>query len=95
MLYYRGSVPTKEGQAAISAETLEREIARGFKVRGMFRKRLGYFVDGIAIGSEEFIRAEIRRMREEGRYKRRKNPIPQLGGVHLSLREQRSTVVIF
>ena len=95
LLYYRGSVPTKVGQAAIPQEILEKEIARGFKTRGMYRKRLGYFVDGLAIGSEEFLRSQIDRMREEGRYPRRKNPIPQLGGVHLSLREQRGTAVIF
>jgi len=93
--YYRGSVPTKEGQAAISAEVLEGEVARGFERRGMFRKRLGYFVDGLAVGSEAFIREQLARMREEGRYRRRKNPIRQLGGVHLSLREQRSNAIVF
>ena len=95
LLYYRGSVPTKEGQAAISQDVLEREIARGFRSRGMFRQRLGYFANGLAIGSEEFIRAQINRMREEGKYFRRRNPIPQLDGVHLSLREQRSTEILF
>lgn len=94
-LYHRGSVPTKEGQAAISAEVLERERARGFEARGMYLKRLGYFVDGLAIGTESFIREQLGRMREEGRYQRRKNPIPQLGGIHLSLREQRSNAVVF
>jgi len=95
LLYYRGSVPTKEGQAAISQEILEAEIARGFNVRGMFRKRLGYFVDGMVIGTEEFLREEIQKLREAGVYRRRKNPIPQLGGIHHSLREQRGTSVIF
>ena len=88
-MYYRGAVPTKEGQAAISQEVLREEIARGFKTRGMYRKRLRYFVDGLAIGSESFIREQLVRMREDGTYRRRKNPIPQLGGVHLSLRAQR------
>ena len=94
-LYYRGSVPTREGQAAISQEVLEKEAARGFAVRGMYRKRLGFWVDGLAVGSEAFIREQLARMREEGIYRRRKHPIPQLGGVHLSLREQRSTAVVF
>jgi len=95
LLYYRGSVPTKEGQAAIPYEILGKEIARRFKTRGMYRKRLGYFVDGVAIGSERFICSQIAWLREEGRYKRRKNPIPQLGGVHLSLREHRGAAVVF
>ncbi len=94
-LYYRGSVPTREGQAAISQEVLEKEAARGFAVRGMYRKRLGYWVDGLAVGSETFIREQLARARKEGLYRRRKHPIPQLGGIHLSLREQRSTAVVF
>lgn len=94
-LYYRGNVPTKPGQAAISQRVLDEEIARGFDTRGMYRKRLGYFVDGLAIGSERFIRDQIARMRDEGRYLRRRHPISQLGGVHLSIREQRSTAVVF
>jgi REP element-mobilizing transposase RayT len=89
LLYYRGAVPTKEGQAAISEEILEREIVRGFSSSGFYRKRLRYFVDGLAVGTEEFIRDQLNRMREEGRYRRRRNAIPQLGGIHLSLREQR------
>ena len=95
LLYYRGSVPTKEGQAAISTEVLEREIARGFTSSGFYRKRLRYFVDGLAVGTEEFIRDQLNRMQEDGRYLRRKNPIPQLGGIHRSLREQRGTAFEF
>ena len=94
-LYYRGSVPTREGQAAISQEVLKAEEARGFGTRGMYRKRLRYWADGVAVGSEAFIREQLARMREEGLYLRRKHPIPQLGGVHLSLREQRSTAITF
>lgn len=94
-MYYRGTVPTKPGQRAISQAVLNKEIARGFAVRGLYRKRLGYFVDGLAIGTEVFIRDQLTRLREEGQYQRRKNPIPQLGGIHLSLREQRSTVATF
>ena len=90
-LYYRGSVPTKEGQAAISPEVLKAEEARGFTSRGMYRKRLRYWVDGLAVGSEAFILEQLGKLREARYYRRRKNPIPQLGGVHLSLRAQRST----
>ncbi len=95
LLYHRGAVPTKEGQAAISREVLEREVARGFRSRGMYRKRLGYWVDGLAVGSEGFIREQLAELRERGFYRRRKNPIEQLGGVHHSLREQRSHAVVF
>ena len=94
LLYHRGAVPTKEGQAAISREVLEREASRGFESRGAYLRRLGYFVDGLAVGTEEFIRGQLAVMRQEGRYIRRKHPIPQLGGIHLSLREQRSTAIV-
>jgi len=94
-LYHRGNVPTKPGQAAIPQEVLEEEEARGFKRRGMFRKRLGYFVDGLAIGSEELLREQLNRLREQGCYRRRRNPVPHLGGIHHSLREQRSTAIVF
>ncbi len=94
-LYYRGSVPTKSGQKAISQRVLEQEIARGFTVHGLYRRRLRYFVDGLAIGSESFLREQIAQLRESGHYLRRRHPIPQLGGIHLSLREQRSTAVSF
>jgi hypothetical protein len=80
---------------AIPTQVIEAEEARGFKTRGLYRKRLGYFVDGVAVGTEEFIRSRLVVMREMGSYQRRKNPISQLEGVHFSLREQRSTAVVF
>jgi len=95
LLYLRGNIPTKEGQAFIPDWILAQEEARGFKVRGIYRKRLGYFVDGLAVGTDQFIRSHLATMREVGLYKRRKNPIAQLDGVHYSLREQRSTAVVF
>jgi hypothetical protein len=64
-------------------------------IRGMYRKRLRYFVDGLVIGSEGFIRKQIDALHDKGQYLSRQNPIPHLNGVHLSLREQRSTIVGF
>ncbi|MCF7957955.1 MAG: hypothetical protein K9M57_05845 [Phycisphaerae bacterium] len=89
-LYYRGRVPTKKGQAAISQAIVEHEKALGFKTPGMYRERLRYFVDGVVLGSEEFVRDYLVKLKKEGYYLRRKNPIPQLAGVHATLREQRS-----
>jgi len=94
-LYYRGSVPTKPGQSVIPDHVVEAEEKRGFAVRGVYRRRLGYFVDGLVVGTEEFIRSQLRLLREAGVYQRRRNPIPQLGGVHFTLREQRSTTIVF
>ncbi len=52
-------------------------------------------MDGLFIGSEEFIRKHLDVLREDGYYAKRKHPIPQLEGLYLSLREQRSTAVSF
>ena len=95
MLYYRGRVPTREGQQAISEEILEQEKARGFKVSGVYSRRIGYFVDGIAIGTEDFIRERLSLMRERGQYLRRRHPVSHLNGLAFTLREQRSNAVVF
>jgi putative transposase len=97
-LYYRGNIATKDTKKVtvlISDEVLEREKERGFAVSGMYRKRLRYFVDGMALGGEGFIRQQIRQVRDRGEYVRRVNPIKQLKGVHLTLREQRGHAVAF
>jgi len=94
LVYYRGEVPTQEGQVAIAQRILKEEAARGFEASGVYRRRLRYFVDGLVVGSEGFIRKHIDVLRDEGAYAKRKHPIPQLEGL-LSLREQRSTAVSF
>jgi hypothetical protein len=94
-LYYRGNVPKRTGQEIVSDRIVEQEVERGFKVRGIYRKRLGYFVDGMVVGTEESIRSQLTMMREAGLYQRRKNPIAQLDGIHFTLREQRSTTIVF
>jgi REP element-mobilizing transposase RayT len=88
-IYYRGSVPTKDNQAAISKRLLAQEEARGFAAEGLFTKRIRHFTDGVVIGSEEFVQEKLNKLREAGQYLRRKNPVPQMDGVHTSLRPQR------
>ncbi len=56
---YRGNVPTKEGQAAISDRVLAQEVASGFTVRGVYLRRFGYFVDGVAIGTDVFLHEQL------------------------------------
>ena len=92
-LYHRGNVPTKPGQSKISDSILAEEAARGFTVSGIYLKRFRYFADGLAIGSETFLREQLSHLRDIGYYKRRVHPIVQPEGLHLSLREQRSHAV--
>ena len=95
LLYYRGAVPTKESQVFISEEIIKEEEDRGFEVSGVYKKRLRYFVDGVMLGTEEFIRQRLNQMRDSGQYKYRRNPAIHLDGIHLTLREQRSHAVSF
>jgi REP element-mobilizing transposase RayT len=89
--YYRGNVPSKERQQAIPDRIILEEEAQGFASQGLFRKRLRYYVDGMVVGGEEFVRSHLERLRSSGHYRRRCNPISQAGGLASSLREQRGT----
>jgi REP element-mobilizing transposase RayT len=91
-IYYRGGVPTGENQAPISKRILAEEEARGFSAEGLFTRRIRHFTDGLVIGSEEFIKEKLKKLRVAGQYLRRKNPVPQTAGVHMALRPQRSNV---
>ncbi len=79
LLYWRGAVPTREGQAAIPEEIIEEEEARGFRERGCFRRRLAYYRDGLVVGSSEFVADMLGVARESGFYRRRKHPIRNRG----------------
>jgi len=90
LLYHRGAVATNEKQGVIPAALERRETERGYGRPGLLRRRLRFVTDGIAIGGWDPVHALLKRYREEGLYRRRRNPIPQLGGLLFSLREQRS-----
>ena len=93
-LYYRGAVPTREGQAAIPRWILHQEQRRGFTRAGAFRRRLRFLTDGLAVGPAAKVAQLLETYRQQGRYRRRRHPIPQLGGVMFSLREQRSNAFV-
>jgi putative transposase len=97
-LYYRGNIATqgrKKEEVLLSDAIIAEEQRMGFAVSGMYRRQLRYFVEGIALGSEGFIRRQIQRLREEGRYLRRVHPVEQLVVGHMTVREQRSHAVVF
>ena len=90
LLYYHGAVATTEKQVVIPNSIVQQEKNRGFSREGLFRRRLRFFTDGVALGSRQEVRVLLEKYRGQGLYKRRINPIPQLGGPLFSLREQRS-----
>ncbi len=90
MLYHRGAVPVEGKPGVIPEWVLRREQRRGFERPGLFRRHLRFFNDGVAIGSAPRLRRLLDEYRAQGRYQRRRHPIPQLEGRFFSLREQRS-----
>jgi hypothetical protein len=89
MLYHRGAVKTKEGQCAISPETVRRESARGFARGGVFRKRVAHFTGGLILGSAVLIRERLAMLRERGHYRRKEEAIGLPVGDQYSLRKVR------
>jgi len=75
----------------IPEQVFREEEGRAFCRQGLYLKRLRYFTDGLAVGSEVGVREWITRLRRQGRYLRRRHPI--LHGGLACLREQRSLVL--
>jgi REP element-mobilizing transposase RayT len=93
LVYTRGGVRTKENTAEICAKAMDREMAQNFDLSYSNEKRdhFRFYVDGLVVGSKEKILSWIHRLRSEGTYLRRKNPIPIKKGLEwFSIREQRS-----
>jgi len=88
-LYYYGAQANDEGKQVIPDWIVRREERRGFARPGMFRQRLPFFSKGVVIGSRDRIALVLDQYRKKGLYKRRRNPIPQLGGILFSLRATR------
>jgi len=91
LLYHRGAVQTKPHTQVIRVDLLEQEMARGFRHRGAYRKRLRFFTAGLVLGSRLQVEDWIRDLRRRGYYLRRKYSIPQPVDetVFYTLREQR------
>jgi len=93
IVYFRGSVKTKENQSEITQETLNEEIACSFKPRGVFKKRLRFFVDGLVLGPKIKVEEWLERCRQHHMYGDRKMPVAIPDGFGYSLRGQRDVRV--
>lgn len=89
-VYYRGAVPTKEGQVAISWDLLKLEQSRGFERPGTLRSRKRFFTRGVVVGDQESVAPYLWHMRSRGFYRRRSGPVSIDGSPHFSLRKQRA-----
>ena len=65
LCYHRGAVVTKAGQKPLSPEVLEEEKARGFARRGVFRRKLRCFTDGLGLGTESKVLEVLVELRQE------------------------------
>lgn len=92
-IYYRGNVRTKASQKEIPDHIIKEEEKRGFKTRGAYSKRVRYFVNGVAIGSREFINEHLENLRIRGEYVNRKNPMQAEDEASSYLRAQRNSEV--
>ena len=90
MVYYLGNIP-REGKGRISDELLREAEKRGFAIEGAFRKRIGYFSTGLAMGPREAVREVLNYRRSKGVYKRRKNPLSVEEGDLCVARRERVT----
>jgi len=79
-LYYRGAIPTKEGQGVISETILLDAEKREFGDQGLMTKRIKRFSRGLVIGSELVVADWLDRYLKNGFYRRRTKPLP-CGGV--------------
>ena len=93
MLIYRGTEPSKEGDAVIPEWVLRQEQRRGFRRPGIFRQSLRLFRDGVGLGSRRQMQQQVDRLCDEGYYTQRCHPISHLDGLFFTVREQRSHAV--
>lgn len=84
-LYWRGGLPV---DVQNFSSIIEQEHKRGFQA-GQYRHRIAGFSRGVALGKLRQIHQWILQFRERGLYRRRTNPIAQLGGLFFTLTEQR------
>ena len=91
LLYHRGEVATRPGTVRIGQDLLDRERNRGLGRPGAYRRRLGFFTQGLVLGSRLQVEDWITQLRRRGYYLRRRYSIRQKVGqatLH-TLREQR------
>ena len=75
LLYHRGGIEEVKDSDSHRKMVFAMEGLRGFECPGAFSTRLGFFTNGLIIGSENQIRAWMGHRRIGQLYKRRKKPL--------------------
>lgn len=90
-LYWRGAVATRDNQAVIPQAIVQAETARGFEQAGTYLKKQRAFSRGGVVGQAPVIRSWIRKLQDQGLYRRKRRPVVHLGGLFYSLIAPRPT----
>ncbi len=86
--HYRACLLHRGDRDALDQVEAKREP--GLSRRGLYLTRLGFFTNGLVLGSADRVRQVLERFLQTGAYCSRRHPIPHLDGLFLTLREQRS-----
>jgi hypothetical protein len=72
-------VATQDHQAVIPDSIVQQEEERGFDRPGILCQTLAFVTNGVAIGTRQQVSTLLDQYRKQKIYKRRINPIPQVG----------------
>ena len=92
MVYLRGGVRSKSKDTVIETALIDGEMKKNFDLGSVGEKRehFRFYVDGLVIGAREKVMEWMLRLRSDGIYYRRKNPVPTRKGFEwYAIREQR------
>jgi hypothetical protein len=91
LLYERGSLTQRAGKEKISPEIHSEMKKRDYRPRGVYQKKIRYFVDGVMIGSKIQIEEKLLDLKSKAKnfyYKRRRYAVEHATGDFV-LRNQR------
>ncbi len=88
-LYWRGAIPSKEGQAAIPVQVVNAELERGLQA-GTYLEQRQELTRGVVIGPRALVLEWLDELRRRGIYRRLHQPVPVAAGSWNVLRPQRS-----
>jgi hypothetical protein len=83
LMYERGALTQRPGKASISREVKVEMRKKDFRPRGVYQKKLKYFVYGVMIGSKMQIEEKINELKTATRkyyYKRKQFATEQISG---------------
>ena len=88
-LYWRGAIPSKQGQASIPPGVIEAEMERGLRA-GVYLEQHQELTRGVVIGPKAIVLGWLEELRQRRIYRRLHQPVPISAGSWKVLRPHRS-----